>query len=90
MKNFRYALNRILKNKGHLYDIISPASLSFKRSQKAFIASQKELKELGKGHIHSAPEIKENGEPLQSFQYFTHAKILVKYHVFYQFPDLHS
>ena len=62
MKNYRYALNRILKNKGHLYDIINPSSLSFRRSQKAFKASQKELKELGKAQVHSAPEITEDGE----------------------------
>ena len=62
MKNFRYTLNRILKNKGHLYDIVNPSSLSFRRSQKAFQASQKELKELGKAQVHSAPEIIEDGE----------------------------
>ena len=67
MRNFRYALNRILKNKGHLYDIISPSSLSFKRSQKAFNASQKELKELGKAAVTSAPEITEDGERFLCF-----------------------
>ena len=61
MKNFRYALNRILKSKGHLFDIINPSSLSFRRSQKAFTASQKELKELGKAQIHSWPKISEEG-----------------------------
>ena len=58
MKNFHYALTWILKNKGHLY-IISTASLSFKRSQKVFMASQKELKEVRKAQIHSALEITE-------------------------------
>ena len=61
MRNFRYSINRILKSKGHLYDIISPQTLSFRRSQKAFIASQKELKQLGKAEVHSAPEITEEG-----------------------------
>ena len=61
MKSFRYALNRILKTKGHLYDIMSKCSLSFNKSQKAFLDSQKELKQLGKGEIHSAPEISEAG-----------------------------
>ena len=62
MRNFRYALNRILKNKGHLYDIMNTSNLSFKRSQKAFTASQKELKELGKAAITSAPEITKDGK----------------------------
>ena len=61
MKNFRYSLNRILKEKGHQYDIIYENSLSFKKSQQAFLDSQKELKSLGKGEIKSAPEITEEG-----------------------------
>ena len=62
MRNFRYGLNRILKSKGHNYDIISPSNLSFRRSQHAFLASQKELKDLGKAQVHSAPEITEDGK----------------------------
>ena len=61
MRNFRYSLNRILKSKGHLYDIINQQSLSFRHSQNAFIASQKELKQLGKAQVHSATEITEEG-----------------------------
>ena len=61
MKNFRYALNRILRNKGHLYEIINPKHMSFQHSQKAYFASQKELKAKGKGTINSAPEIPETG-----------------------------
>ena len=34
---------------------------SFKRSQKAFAACQKELKELGKAEIYSAPDIDKKG-----------------------------
>ena len=64
MKSFRYSLNRILKEKGHEYDIMNKNSLSFKRSQQAFLDSQKELKSLGKAEIHSAPEITEQGELL--------------------------
>ena len=84
MHNFRYVLNRILKSKGHLYDIISPSSLSFKRSQKAFTASQKELKERGKAEVHSAPEITEEGMYLHfyvivnSCQFFFLGKTLKK------------
>ena len=62
MKNFRYSINRILKTKGHLYDIMNKQTLSFKKSQQAFINSQKELKQLGKAEIHSAPEISEDGK----------------------------
>ena len=62
MKSFRYSLNRILKTKGHEYDIMNKNSLSFKQSQQAFMDSQKELKSLGKAEIHSAPEIKEEGQ----------------------------
>ena len=61
MKNFRYALYRILKNKGYLYEIINPRHMSFQCSQKAFFASQKKLKQKGKGGITSAPEISESG-----------------------------
>ena len=61
MRNFRYSINRILKSKGHNYDIIRPNSLSFQQSQRAFNASQKELKELGKAQVHSAIEINETG-----------------------------
>ena len=61
MRNFRYSLNRILKEKGHQYDIIHENSLSFKKSQQAFLDSQKELKSLGKAEIKSAPEITEEG-----------------------------
>ena len=62
MKSFRYALNRILKFKGHEYDIMNKHSLSFKKSQQAFFDSQKELKALGKAEVKSAPEITEDGK----------------------------
>ena len=61
IRSFRYALNRILKSKGHEYDIMHKNSLSFKRSQQAYLDCQKELKALGKAEIHSAPEISEDG-----------------------------
>ena len=62
MKNFCYSLNRILKRKGHLYDIIHKNTASFKKSQQAFLDSQKELKSLGKGVINLTPEISEDGK----------------------------
>ena len=70
MKNFGYSLNRILKSKGHLYDIISPSSLSFRRSQIAFKASEKELKELGKAEIKSKQEISEEGKHCNQIYFF--------------------
>ena len=73
MKNFRYIINRILKTKGHLYDIMSKATLSFKWSQQAFIDSQKELKALGKAEIKSAPEITEDGNLLAFYVCFFHS-----------------
>ena len=82
MRNFRYALNCILKNKGHLYDIISPSSLSFKRSQKAFNVSQKELKELGKAAVSSAPEINEEGETKILYCYLI---AVIAFHHFFGF-----
>ena len=62
MKNFRYSLNRILRSKDHNYDIIKPSTLSFQCSQKAFAASQKELKQLGKAEVCSVKEITEDGK----------------------------
>ena len=62
MKSFRYSLNRILRSKGHEYDIMHKNSLSFKHSQQAFMDSQKELKALGKAQMHSAPEINKEGK----------------------------
>ena len=61
LKNFRYALNRILKEKGHLYDITIKGT-SFMRSDEAFKVTLKELKQQGKAEVHSHPEITENGK----------------------------
>ena len=66
MRSFRYAINRILKFKGHEYDIMNKHSLSFKKSQQAFFDSQKELKALDKVQVHSAPEINEDGKPVEN------------------------
>ena len=62
LKNFRYGLNRILKSKGHLYDIIHKKTTSFIGSQKAFADALKELKAEGKAEIKSYPEIDEEGQ----------------------------
>ena len=62
LKNFRYGLNRILKSKGHLFDIIDKKTASFTKSQKAFADAIKELKSEGKGEVHSYPEIEEEGK----------------------------
>ena len=62
LKSFRYGINRILKEKGHLYDIIDKKTASFTKSQKAFSDALKELKSEGKAEVHSYPEIHETGE----------------------------
>ena len=57
-----YALNRILREFGHDYDITK--SLSFRKSQEAFKAAVKELKENGKGYVKSAEDTDEMGKKL--------------------------
>ena len=44
LRNFQYSLNRILKTKGHLYDITDKRTASFQKSQQAFVDAIKELK----------------------------------------------
>ena len=62
LRNMRYGLNRILKNKGHLYDITDKKTASFTKSQQAFNDAIKELKSEGKGDVSSYPEIEEEGK----------------------------
>ena len=59
LRNFRYALNRNLRNKGHLYNITEKGT-SFLKSHEAFKVAIKELKSEGKAEVKSYPEIKEN------------------------------
>ena len=72
MRSLHYALNRILKFKGHEYDIMNKHSLSFKKSQQTFLDSQKELKALGKGEIHSIPEITEDSKHTETSRFCFH------------------
>ena len=69
LRNFRYSINRILRSKGHLYDITSKHTTSFIKSQQAFVDAIKELKEEGLGNIKSYPEIEETGTFVS--QYFS-------------------
>ena len=62
LKNFHYSLNRILKTKGHLYDITNKKTASFHKSQQAFADAIKELKANRKGDVESYPEIEESGK----------------------------
>ena len=62
LKNFCYALYRILKQKGHLYDIISENGISFKKSNEAYKVAMKEVKDEGKAEVKSHPEILEEGK----------------------------
>ena len=64
LKNFRYALNRIVKDKGNMPDLIDKASTVFKKSQKAFQDAVKELKKEGKAEIKSKHEITDAGNDL--------------------------
>ena len=59
LRSFRYVINRILKKKGHDYDITK--SPNFKTCMDAFNDAVKEMKENGKGHVNSADEIMEEG-----------------------------
>ena len=62
LRNFRYGLNRILKTKGHLYDICDKKTASFTKFQQAFNDAIKELKREGKAEVESYPEIEEEGK----------------------------
>ena len=62
LRNIRYSLNRVLKSKGHLYDITNKNTASFQKSQKAFNDAIKELKAEVKGDVKSHPEIEETGK----------------------------
>ena len=66
LKNFRYSLNRILRSKGHLYDITVKGT-SFMKSDEAFKVAQKELKQEGKAEVKSHPEITEDGKENLTF-----------------------
>ena len=60
LKNYRYALNRIIKSKWNL-DITSKDNTNFNKSQKAFANAIKELKSKGKGEQKMKNEITEEG-----------------------------
>ena len=61
LRNYRYALGRIIKKKKGL-DIISKESQLFNKSTEAFLNAMKELKAFGKGEIRSKEEISEDGK----------------------------
>ena len=67
LKNFRYGLNRVLKSKGHLYDITDKKTASFVKSQQAFSDAIKELKAEGKAQVDSYPEILEEGNIISNW-----------------------
>ena len=60
LRNFRYALNRVLKNKGTVFDLLAKDSISFRKSSTAFENAVKELKKEGKADVKSKREINEN------------------------------
>ena len=60
LKNYRYALNRIIKNKRQI-DITAKENKNFTKSQAAFANAIKELKSEGKGEQKVKFEITEAG-----------------------------
>ena len=68
MKSFQYALNRVLKKHGHIYDITDKKGCSFRRSNAAFDTVMKELKSEGQVEVKSTPEITEEGTQNSGFQ----------------------
>ena len=64
LKNFRYALNRVLKKKNTVFDLISKDAVAFRKSNEAFESAIKELKKEGKGDVKSKKEITEEGKNL--------------------------
>ena len=67
LHNFHYGLNRILKSKGHLYDIPDKHTTSVLKSQQVFSDAIKELKAEGKADVDSYPEIEEEGTNISLF-----------------------
>ena len=61
LQNFQYALNRILRTKGHLYNITEKGT-SFIKSNEAFKVAIKDLNKEGKAEVKSYPEITEDGK----------------------------
>ena len=62
LRTFRYGLNQILKQCGHLYDISDKSTASFTKLQQTFNDAIKELKSEGKADIDSYPEIEEDSK----------------------------
>ena len=61
LRNFRYSINRILKQKGTPFDIIAKSNPDFNTSRQAFTDALKELKKEGKGDVKSKKEITAEG-----------------------------
>ena len=62
IKNFRYALNRIIKKKCNGLDVTSKDNPVFNKSQTAFWNTIKELKKEGKAETMQKSEIIEDGK----------------------------
>ena len=57
LHTIRYGINRALQDYGHKFDITDRKNSSFVNSNKAFDLALKEIKDAGKGHRKSTPEI---------------------------------
>ena len=60
LRNLRNGLSRCLTEHGKSIDLTNDSA--FKKSQKSFKDACKELKQLGKGHVASYPEIQHAGD----------------------------
>ena len=78
LRNLRNGLSRFLQEHAHNIDLTTDAM--YKKSQIAFKDACKELKKLGKGVIHSYPEIEHSGMVYMKLNYiFSFTLILKKY-----------
>ena len=67
LQAFRYGINRNLQKRGHVYDITSKGSISFRKSTDLYVKALKELKEDGLAEVKSHPEIAETGKKVLKF-----------------------
>ena len=85
LRNFRYALNRILKKKNTIFDLISKDNISFHKSNSAFENAIAELKKEGKGDVKSKKEITKDGKVFKSSTKFIF--LADNYSVFSSMPN---
>ena len=94
LRNFPYALNRILRTKGHLYNITeTEKGTSFLKCNEAFKVAIRELKSEGNAEVKSYSEINEDGKHVNkvffAFLLAVNAKCQLWYRwAFWQYLDI--